>query len=163
MKPLYEITNEYLYFLNKICESEEITEEDFSNLDNYKDDIKQKIINISSFIKNTEHECESIDRAIFDLAERCKMKRERIERIKEYLMNNMDILKITEVTCPYFDVKIKKNPCSVDITNMDKLPKEYIKEVILTKVDRKSIALKIKSGEEVPGAILQRTNRVEIK
>lgn len=163
IKPLYEITNEYIDLLNEITEADELTEEHFQKLDLFKGEIQEKIVNVSAYIKNLESRADSIDDAIHSMLDRSKKTRNKAERIKEYLKNNMEKLNIQEITCPYFDIKIKNNPCSVDILNKEEIPSEFIKETILLSIDKKAIAKHIKNGSEVPGAQLIRKRKIEIK
>jgi len=160
---LYEMTQEYIKLLDAISEADELTEYHFRLIDEHKDDIKEKIINVSAYIRNLESEYDAIDNAIIGMRIRSDRKRDKADRLREYLKNNMQMLNISEIQNPYFDIKIRKNPCKVNIVNADEIPKQFIKELISKAFDKSSIAQEIKNGNHVPGAELIKTNRIDIK
>lgn len=49
---------------------------------------------------------------------------------------------------------VTKNPASVEITDENLIPTEYIKEKVTKSVDKTAIKNAIKNGQEVQGAIL---------
>lgn len=162
MKPLYEIAQEYQTILDAICESDEITVEQLTLLDQYKDDFKNKVINIGSIIKNMETEKHAIEEAIDKMALRSVRLEKKIDKLKEYVKGYMEMFNIKEVKCPYFEVRVKKNPCSVNITNEMLLPEKYMKQILLKKPDKLALIKDIKNNNFIPGVILESTTRIEI-
>lgn len=163
MKPLYEITNEYLGYLTQLAEIEEITDEHMDLLDHYQDTLANKILNISSFIRNLEVEFEAIEKAIDSMAERSSKINKKIEKLKDYVKSNMEKFNLKEVKNSYFDVKIKANPCSVVIEDEKLVPDEYQKEIIIRRIDKTLIAQVLKNNIEIPGVSLKQGTRLEIR
>ena len=81
------------------------------------------------------------------------------ERIKEYLKQNMESTGITNITCPYFDLKIAKNRASVVIDDESLIPDEFKSEETITKIDKRAIL----KAENVPGTHLSKGTRLVIK
>jgi len=59
--------------------------------------------------------------------------------------------------------KLKWNPESVEIDDIDKVPSQYLKTTITTSPDKNSIKAAIKAGDLVPGCHLEKVQRVEVK
>jgi predicted nuclease with TOPRIM domain len=163
MKPLYEIANDYLFLINELAESDEITDEQMELLDQSRDNLQQKIINVGAFIRNLESEQDAIEKAIDDMAGRSIKLTKKIDKLKEYAKVTMENFNIKEVKSPYFDIKVCSNPPSVQIADESLLPKKFIKELILYKIDKKLLYKDLKNNEYIPGAILEQKSRLEIK
>jgi hypothetical protein len=55
------------------------------------------------------------------------------------------------------------NPPKVKLVNEDLIPGEYIITETISRIDRKAILDAMKSGKQVPGADIERTERIAIK
>lgn len=163
MRPLYEIAIEYKSLFNELLESDEITAEQLQLLDQQADNFEQKIINLSALIRNLEIEYESIHNAINAMDKRKNALDKKIESLKKYAISNMELCNIQAVKSPLFDVKLKKNPARVSIIEESLIPKEYIRQVVVDKVDKKDIMEKLKLNIPVPGATLENGMRLEIR
>jgi len=162
---LYEITNQYLELLNNISDKEtgEIDENALVWLNDFKDDIKTKSISIASFIKNMEAERDAISDAVKAMEVREDRLRDKINYLGQYLKVNMERCEINEISCPYFAIKLKKCPVSVDIINEEFIPEEYIKRKEVISIDKIKLKNDLQSGLEITGASLKNNNRLEIK
>lgn len=164
---LYEIADEYQNLLNKISNPEtgEIDETGIKLLDVVVDDIKNKGIALASYIKNLEAETNAIADAKAAMTAREANLKQRAQYLTDYLHTNMQRCGINEITCPYFVLKLKVNPLSVDITNEDELPGEYFREktVVTRNPDKVKIKEHILAGHKIPGAILKQNTRLEIR
>ena len=163
MKPLYEIATEFKELLNEITDAEEFNDEHMEMLNQCREDLDKKIINIVSYIKNLESENEAIEKAIVSMNDRNKRLNKKIEKLKDYVKNNMESLQIKEVKSPYFDVRIKYNPPSVNIKNEGIIPAEYFKEFIFVKIDKNLISEHLKQNISIPGTYLEKKTRLEIR
>jgi predicted nuclease with TOPRIM domain len=90
MRPLYEIANDYLFLINELAESDEITDEQMELLDQSRDNLQQKIINVGAFIRNLESEQDAIEKAIDDMAGRSIKLTKKIDKLKEYVKITME-------------------------------------------------------------------------
>lgn len=75
-------------------------------------------------------------------------------KIVEYLDFNMRRCGITEIDCEYFKIKYNKNPPSVNITDPDLVPQDFIKTTTTETISKADIKKEIQAGRNVPGAEL---------
>ena len=164
---LYNIANEYQLLLDQTFDPEtgELNELALAKLDEVKADVKEKGIAIASFIKNIEAERDAIENAKKNMAEREARLDRRVSSLTSYLQSNMERCGINEISSPYFMVKLKKNPVSVDIFNESALPENYIKTKtsITHSIDKVKIKEDILNGVAIPGATLRQNVRLEIR
>ena len=90
-------------------------------------------------------------------------RKSRCHRLQESVQRYMEMAGNTEIVTDLYTVKLRKNPPKVDITDELVIHKEYKREVIEYKLDKKAIAEALKAGVVVDGARLIQTNRLEVK
>jgi hypothetical protein len=162
---LYKIANEYQEVLSKTFDPEtgEVNEAALSLLDITKGEVKEKSIAVASYIKNLEAEKIAIQSAKDAMGEREKRLANRLASLSDYLHSNMERCGINEISSPYFVIKLKKNPVSVDDYNHDLIPNEYKKTVTEIKIDKRKIKEELQAGVVIPGATLKQSTRLEIR
>lgn len=163
---LYEISNEYQAVLSTVNEDGEITEESIKFLDELKENFETKAIAVASYIKNLEAENEAISQAIEGMKKRKESLSKKVESLTDYLQYNLQTLSINEInSSPYFKIKLKQCPVSVDVIDESLIPVEYMREkvTVVKSVDKIKIKEVISEGKEVPGATLNRKIKLEIK
>ena len=162
---LYQIADKYQYLLERLFNEEtgEINLEVAHQMDALEDTLQEKAINKVRYMKGLEAEHNAIKAERQAMQQREKALANRIEYFKSDLLAAMEKSEISEISCPQFQIRLKKNPHSVDQDHMDKelIPEKYHK--IKIEFDIAGIKEDIKSGVEVPGARLIQTNRLEIK
>jgi hypothetical protein len=97
-----------------------------------------------------------------------RIRRDRLTKqtqsLSEYLQYNLQKLSIVEIkSCPYFKIRIKQCPASVDIFDEKAIPPEYWREKVTTSIDKIRLKEVLNEGVEVPGASIQRKLKLEIK
>lgn len=124
-----------------------------------------KATNIAMFARNLEAAADSIKAAEKQMADRRKAIESRAARIRNYLRENMIKAGISKIESPYFSLAIRDNPPSVIIDAESMIPGEFMRqpETPPPSPDKKAIAEAIKAGNEVPGAHMERSKRLEIK
>jgi arginine utilization protein RocB len=163
MQPLYKMSQDFQSVMQFLEEHDEILPEQLAALIGLETNIQDKSINIGALILNLESEDQAINEAQQKLSHRQRRTRNRIETLREYLKANLERCDISEIRSPLFDIKIKKNPCSVLIENASLLPHNFIKIEKIEKIDKEEIKKALKDGQEVAGATLKSTTRLEIK
>lgn len=128
-------------------------------------DIEVKATNVAMFVRNLEATAEQIKVAEAAMAARRKAIENRAAHVREYLLTNMQRVGISKIECPYFKLAVRDNPPSVVVESIEHIPAEFMRqpEPPPPAPDKKAIAEAIKAGQEVPGAHLSRTQRLEIK
>lgn len=165
MKPLYEISNEYLHALERIEIDEETGEiKDFpANLEAMPEIFEGKATNVVAFFRNLDAEADAIRQAEREMAERRKRIEKKSQLLKTYLLDNMKRCGFTKVKCPWFEVSVGKNPPSVDVTSEEEIPAMYKNVELVTKIDKIAIRNAIKEGVDVPGARMVSADKLNIK
>lgn len=90
-------------------------------------------------------------------------RKSRAQRMHDAVKSYMEMLGNSEIVTDLYTVKMRKNPLKVEITDELVIHKEYKREVVEYKVDKKAIAEALKAGVVVDGARLVQTNRLEVK
>lgn len=125
-------------------------------------ELEVKATNIAMMIRNVEAEAEAIREAERGMERRRKTKEALTERLRAYLKENMERAGIPPIECPYFRISIRDNPPSVVIDAESQIPAEYMRQPPAVP-DKKAIAAAIKEGHDIPGARVERGNRLEIR
>ena len=87
----------------------------------------------------------------------------RAERLENAVKRYMEMVDVKEVVTDLYTLKLRKNPPRVEITDELVIHKEYKREVVEYKLDKKAIGEALKAGVPVDGARLVQTNRLEVK
>ena len=161
---IYEITNEFESIFNDVDETGEITQAMFDAMDGLKEEFENKAISVASYIKNIEAEEEAIKQAMDGMKKRRDALKNKAESLTDYLHESFVKMGISEIdTSPYFKIRVKKCPVSVDVFDDLALPDEYLREKVVTSIDKIKLKEVLSEGVEVPGACLQRRTKLEIK
>lgn len=161
---LYPIVNEYINAFNDLSSNEDIPEDAIKDtLEAMQGEFKDKVLNMVSFAKNLEAEEKAIKEAEQNMKERREKLARKKELIYEYIKQGLEQTGVANVSSELFDVKLQKNPPSVQIFNEEVLPKEYFTVKTIEQVNKTAIKEAISNGVEVPGASLVQNNRLTIK
>jgi chromatin segregation and condensation protein Rec8/ScpA/Scc1 (kleisin family) len=162
---LYQVADIYLQDLNRLKELD-LDEQTFADtLESLSGDLEIKATNVAMFMRNLEANAEAIKAAEQQMAERRKALEKRAERIRQYLLDNMERCGIKSIECPFFKLTVRANPESLILEQDAVIPPEFIytPEPPPPQVDKTRLKAAIKAGLAVQGARLDRKNRLEIK
>ena len=161
---LYEITNAYQNIFNQIDETGEVNESFITQLETIQEDFEQKAILVASYIKNLEAEELAISNAIDEMKARKDGLSKKADSLSEYLQFNLQSLSINEIkSSPYFKIRLKKCPASLDVFDETLIPDEYMREKVTITPDKMKIKEVLAEGIEVPGCSIQHKIKLEIK
>ena len=162
---LYEITNEYQLLLDQSINPDtgEVNETALACLENIVDDVKSKSIAVASYIKNIEADEIAIDAAISRMQDRKNQITKKVESLVTYLQTNMERCGINEISCPYFVIKLKKCPVSVDVIDEASIPDNYKKKKEVISIDKLKIKEELNNGVVIPGVTLKQNMRLDIR
>lgn len=164
MSSLFEISSDYEEILTQLYDDEDkINEEALMKLENNTLAMEKKAIAIASYIKNLEAEREAIKLAKDQMSKREERNKKREEDLLGYLLTNMQRRGITKISCAYFDIKLKKCPCSINIIDEKLIPEEYTRTKTQIFPDKIKMLQEMKVGVLIPGADLQQNVKLEIK
>lgn len=162
---LYELTSSRLALQSKLQDMnfDEQTIQD--TLEGESTELQAKIEDYGFVIRNMEAFSEAIKAEEKRLSERRKTQEAKVERIKAWLLENMQICNIQKIECPAFTIAVRTNPPKVVIENESDIPEQFMvtPEPPPAAPDKKLIATTIKSGQDVAGCHLEQSQRIEIK
>lgn len=162
MKSLFNITAEARELASALIEGELSSEMEFALVIN-QTELQEKSINYGFAIKSIESDISTIDSEIDRLKALKTSRSNAINRMKSAVLEAMEIYGIEKVTSPTLNLAVRLNPESVDLVNEYQIPDCYKKEKVTLSIDKAMIKEDLKSGLEVPGAVLKRGTRLEIK
>lgn len=157
MSTLYELTGQY----KELAVLAETADEDMAiavrdTLGMIEAEFQDKALAVSRIILNLETDTSAIDAEIDRLQERKRLIANRQREIKDYLRENMEAAEITKISCPLFTITLAKGREVAVIDDENALPDELMRVKTEINPDKNAIAAKLKAGEEVPGAHLER-------
>lgn len=149
---LYNITNQFIELMDK-AESGELTEEEYNALgEQIATELQNKSTNIIGYIRNSELLIEAMKAEEKRISDMRKSGENKLERIKQYVKENMERLGIDKIPTEIGSLSIAKNPMSVEIENEEEVPERFKQEVVTTKIDKVMIKNYFKdTGEMIPG------------
>ena len=160
---LFEITAKYQSLMQDIAECDELTAEQLQALESVDDSLQEKAKAVGAFIKNMEADYFAIQDAINTMEERARKVNNKIENLKQYLKDNLEKCDIKEIKSPFFDIRIKLNPAAVIVNDEALIPDQYYKEKIMRSLDKTLLSQELKNNVAIPGVMLERRTRIEIR
>lgn len=132
-------------------------------------ELEKKIENIGCFIKNLEADTKALKEEEANLKHRREVAEKKIESLKKYLNGYLMAVYPNDADRAKWKFNTAKvvmgfrKSTTVEVPNLDKLDKDFLK--VKTEVSADKIAIKdaIKSGKTVDGAFLQENVNLSIK
>lgn len=131
-------------------------------LEGIEGEIKDKCINVAKAQKNIETTIQAIKQEETRMKQRRINLEKRLAWLKSYLKNNMEQADLNRIESPWFILSIRKNPESVAIRDISKIPKCYRTPKTTETVDKRAILADLKQGKLIPGVTLERSTRLNI-
>lgn len=162
---LYEIRNGMIDTLDIFLESDqtEMDRENYNDIMNYlKEELKSKSSDLIKYIRNLELENTVTKLEIERLEDLKKGKEKKIKSIKNYIKGILLDLDKKKVETELGNLSLRKT-ISVEITDITKIPKEYlvVKEEVTP--SKKLIGDSLKKNILIDGAVLKEDYSVLIK
>lgn len=159
---LYQLTSNYMQIIEL---SNQLDEETFlDTLESIEEPLAMKMANYVKVIRSIEGDIEMIDKEVKRLAELKASKNNTISRLKQTLLDSVEIVgevnpktggkKLVVKDDPFVkSIYTQKNPPSVQVLEEDEIPEDYkVKQP--DKVDSKAILAAYKEDIEVPGVVI---------
>jgi hypothetical protein len=165
MTALYEIALDYRKAADQLADLDLDEQTIADTLDSLGGELEVKAQNVAMFVRNLEATAVAIKDAEGKMAARRKAIENRAERMKQYILENMQFCEIRQIECPWFKISIRENPSAVVVDAPDLIPEEFMRvpEPPPPAPDKTAIAKALKAGQEVPGVHLMRGVRLDIK
>ncbi|GIN88665.1 hypothetical protein J6TS2_50510 [Heyndrickxia sporothermodurans] len=157
---LYELSQSYNQLLDM---ADEMDHETFMDtLESIQEEMDLKVENTAKLMRSIQGDIEAIKSEEKRLADRRKAMENRIESIKFYLQNEMEIAGIDKIKRPTITISIANNPPGVQIDDESLIPSEYMVPVP-DRIDKKAILSALKDGEYIEGCTLSQSRGIRIK
>ena len=166
MTALYEMTGELISQLSNIQErlesGLEVHQDEIDMVINLKDDTENKAIKVAKFVKNLLSDSDQFEAEIKRMQAKKKATDNLANKLKTYLLENMQVLGIDKLGDRVFSVSIRNNPLSVNVTDAVLLPKEY--QVVKVEPNKKALLDAYKKNENfnINGVAFTRTQSLKI-
>ena len=164
---LYEIADEYRAILSIM----DLSDEDGIDADSFlaaiadiQADFSAKATNIGCLIREIVAESQAIGDTIKNLQGRAQSLDRRADRLREYLLMNMQAIGINRAADARIKLTLKNNPLSVRVDDPAAIPAEYCRIIPERREPDKTILKPaLKAGALIPGCALIQTTRLDIK
>lgn len=140
----------------------EMLEAWFDTLSGLEEEFNFKAENLAQYIKCLKAEAEDIDEEMKKLRARRDSRNKRIERLKNYLMENMEAVGITKIDMPKAKITIRKSTPSIKfdneisfITMLQNKGRDDLLKYSMPEIKKSEIKKLIRSGEKFDGARLE--------
>jgi thioesterase domain-containing protein len=162
---LYDITGEYLRLYDLMTDDE--TNNEAAIMTAFEElhyDLSQKSAGYVAIIKQLEMESDECDKQIEYFSQKKKQRQNSVKRLKEALLNAMDIANLNEIKAGSWTIKVAKNggKTPVEIPDESKVPENFMR--IKYEVDKDLIRQSLEEGKELSFAKLgERGRHLNIK
>lgn len=157
---LYTLSERYNNVLALIGD-ESIPEEAIRTaLEEIDGDIETKVSNGIGLLKSMQYRVDAVQNEIKRLTAYRKAIEKRIETVEGVYMDGLKRMEKSSVSTSRGDMKIRKNPPSVVLTDESLIPDSFKKQKIDIVIDKTAVKEALKKGEDVAGAILVQKKRL---
>lgn len=147
----------------------EMLEAWFDTLSGLEEEFNFKAENLAQYIKCLKAEAEDIDEEMKKLRARRDSRNRRIERLKNYLMENMEAVGITKIDMPKAKITIRKSTPGIKFDNeisfinmLQDNGRDDLLKYSMPEIRKSEIKKLIRSGEKFDGARLEPSRSVVI-
>lgn len=137
-------------------------------------DLAERLDNVETFLTTKIEACAVVVRELESLAGYRKQEADRLrdqakrldgaaERLRNRLRDHMLAVGDERVVTPRYTVSLRTNPPRVEVLEEALVPREFVKTVITTSVDKRAILESVKATGEIPdGVNVVRGQRLDI-
>lgn len=163
-KSIYQIEVAHRNLVEELIENEgELTPELEAQLAISYEDLQQKGVAYTFVIKDQEGIISQIDAEIDRLTELKKAKKKAVERLKETLVNAMEVFGVQKLESPIVSISLRASE-SIEVLHLAMLEDEFKKcAPPVWTADKLRIKAAIKEGRAVEGAVIVKKNSLQIK
>jgi hypothetical protein len=160
---LYELSADYLEILDLLEDSDDAGALE-AQLDALAGAITHKAEAIAGLVQQLEGMAALRKAEAKRMAELSAADERRAERLRSYLLRNLQSVGAERVDTPRFRISVRSNPPSVAVLEQMLVPAEYLRTVTTTSCDKRAVLDHFKATGEIPAGIeIARGVRLEIK
>ena len=169
MTALYQLSESKLQALqiiddmiNEQCSDVEM-QEAYSLLNQLDENFQEKAVNVAMYVRNLETESAAIADAEKAMSARKKALNNKADRLKSYLLSEMQRTQTNQIKCPYFVLSLRKTPASVRIAPNAVIPDFLLAPPKPQEADKRAIKEAIEKGLVIEGVTLESGETLSIK
>lgn len=151
MRKLYEIANQYAELENSGLEPEFIAD----TLEGIHGEFEDKVESVLKLIKNEQAYADALKAEAKSFSERAKLSENKVESLKAYLVSSIEVAGLKSVRAGMMSVSLRAPSKSVEVTDVNKIPVDYVEFDTVIKPDKLAIKKLLEAGQEVPGCELK--------
>ena len=163
---LYEIEQGMIDTLDIFLESEgsDFDKENYADIMLFlKEELKNKSSSLLMYIQDLQAKSKAAKDEADRLLKLSKTRTNKVERLKKYLLNTMQVLEEKRIITDLGSYGVRKNTPSVDVYDMSALSSEFIRIKEEKEVDKEKIKKYIKENGELEGARMVQTYSLTIR
>ena len=169
MSALYQLSESKLQALQIIddmisegCSDAEM-QEAYALLNQLDENFQEKAVNVAMYVRNLETESAAIAEAEKEMSARKKALNNKADRLKNYLLSEMQRTQTKQIKCPYFVLSLRKTPASVRIAPNAVIPDYLLAPPKPQEADKRAIKEAIEKGLVIEGVTLESGETLSIK
>jgi phage host-nuclease inhibitor protein Gam len=131
-------------------------------LEALQEEFHLKVENMSKLIRNLDADIDALKNEESRLKDKRLPLEKRVDGIKQYLFNQLEVAGKEKVKLPNFTISIRNNKPSVEVLDGHLVPTQYI---VLSepKIDKLALYKDLKEGLEIPGVTLKPSRSLQIR
>lgn len=161
---LYELSTQARALADKLSDLDLDDQTILDTLEAETGALQEKAANTGAVVLMLEHAAAGMREAEARMAARRKAVEGRAAHVRAYLLECMQRASLTRVDTPELHLAVRKNPPAVVVDNAERVPTSFWvqKPAPPPEISKTRIREAIKAGQEVPGAHLEQSERLEI-
>jgi len=163
MNSPFKLTGQHAEALNALSESDLPQDVIDDTLEGLTGEIEAKCESVAMWRENQLVIAEAKKQRAKKLNDEAKAIENAANKMIDYLDENMSKVGIESIECDYFTIRYQKNPPSVEIEDLNKIPISYIKSKTTESADKAAIKKALQNGAVIEGAKLIDSRRLLIK
>jgi len=138
-------------------------QEAYALLNQLDENFQEKAVNVAMYVRNLETESAAINEAKKAMDVREKALKNKAERLRNYLLSEMQRTQTKQIKCPYFVLSLRKTPASVRIAPNAVIPDFLLAPPKPQEADKRAIKEAIEKGLVIEGVTLETGESLSIK
>ena len=148
--------------MNEGCSDDEM-QEAYALLNQLDENFNEKAINVAMYARNLEAEADAISEATKEMVKRYRALSAKADRLRNYLLSEMQRTQTKQIKCPYFVLSLRKTPASVRIASNAVIPEFLLAPPKPQEADKRAIKEAIEKGFIIEGITLESGETLSIK
>lgn len=161
---LYQLTGQWLDLANRLSDTDLDAQTIADTIEGSDEQMamEEKAQGYEMVARNFEASIPAIDHEIKRLQDMKKAKQARADALRNRVKDAMIVMGREKITCPLFELRIQKNPASVEVYEEALVPSEFWRTPAQV-IDKTALKEALKAGREIQGARLTQGESLRVK